>query len=258
MIHPTAVIASRARIGKDVEIGPYVVIEDHVVVGRGTVVHPFVHLLGHTTIGEHNTIRTGAVIGSPPQDLKYKNEESYVTIGDNNVIREYVTVNPGTAKGETTAIGDNNLIMANVHIAHNCVIGGHCIIDNVATLAGHVAIHDHAIIGGLAGIHQFCRVGKHAFIGGCSKIVKDILPFVIADGNPAVPHGINLIGLRRRGFPEETIRLIEQAYKILFRSGLNTSDAVKKLENLPPSPEIGDMLGFIKESQRGIARKERS
>ncbi|MCM8768216.1 MAG: acyl-ACP--UDP-N-acetylglucosamine O-acyltransferase [Candidatus Omnitrophica bacterium] len=254
-IHPTAIISSQAELDDEVEVGPFSVIEGPVKIGRGTKVGSHVHLLGYTTIGQYCRLFTGAVIGSIPQDLKYRGEETYLVVGDYNIIREYVTMNPGTAKGESTIVGSHNLFMANVHIAHNCVIGNQVIIANFGALAGHVVVEDYAIIGGLTGVHQFCRIGAHSITGGCSKITKDILPFVMADGHPAVPWGINKIGLKRRNFSPEKIDLLEKAYRILFRSGLNVSAAVEALGKFSESEEIRQIITFIRNSQRGIARE---
>ncbi|MFN4227441.1 MAG: acyl-ACP--UDP-N-acetylglucosamine O-acyltransferase [Candidatus Ratteibacteria bacterium] len=254
-IHPTAIITKEVEIGEDVEIGPYAIIEGNVKIGNNCKIGPFVHIQGYTEIGENTKIFTGAVIGSIPQDLKYKGEITYLKIGKNNIIREFVTINPGTSKGEETKIGDNNLIMAYCHIAHNCVIQNNVIIANYAGLAGHVVVEDYAIIGGLSGVHQFCKIGKHSIIGGTSKVTMDILPYVVADGHPARPYGINVIGLKRRNFPKEKIEILENAYKIIFRSGLNTSEALRKLEQMNSCQEIQDIIEFIKSSERGIARE---
>jgi UDP-N-acetylglucosamine acyltransferase len=256
MIHPTALISPKARVDNlDVEIGPYSVIEEDVSIRKGCKIGPYVHIQGHTEIGAGCSIFTGAVVGSIPQDLKYKGEKTYLKIGDNNTIREFVTINPGTSSGESTVIGSNNLIMAYAHIAHNCVIGDNVIIANAGTLAGHVTVEDFAVIGGLVGIHQFCRVGRHSIIGGCSKITKDIVPYVMADGHPAVPHGINKVGLKRRNFSAEKILLIEDAYRKLFRSGLTVEDAIKDIESMGESEEISHIVEFVNLSERGIARE---
>ncbi|MCM8772659.1 MAG: acyl-ACP--UDP-N-acetylglucosamine O-acyltransferase [Candidatus Omnitrophica bacterium] len=254
-IHPTAIISKEAEIGKDVEIGPYVVIEGKVKISNGCKIGPYVHLQGYTEIGENTKIFTGAVIGSIPQDLKYKGGVTYLKIGKNNIIREFVTINPGTFEGEETVIGDNNLLMAYSHIAHNCKIGNNVIIANYGGLAGHVIIEDFAVIGGFVGIHQFCRIGKHSMIGGCSKVTMDIIPYITADGHPARPYGVNVIGLKRRNFTKEKIEILHLAYKIIFKSGLNTEEALKKLEELNSYEEIRDIIQFIKTSERGIARE---
>ncbi|MCX8082412.1 MAG: acyl-ACP--UDP-N-acetylglucosamine O-acyltransferase [bacterium] len=255
-IHPTAIISPDVFIDPDesTEIGPYAIIEGNAIIHKGCKIGPYVHIQGYTEIGSGCRIFTGAIIGSMTQDLKYKGGKTYLKIGENNTIREFVTINTGTADGDTTTIGNNNLIMAYVHIAHNCVIGNNVIMANGSTLAGHVIIDDCAIIGGLVGIHQFCRVGSYAIIGGCSKITKDIIPFVIADGHPAVPCGINRVGLKRRNFPSEKIEHIEEIYKVLFRSGMNVSEAVAELEKMERTEEIAYVINFIKNSTRGIAK----
>lgn len=255
-IHPTAIISPDAFIEEDesIEIGPFTIIEANVVIHKGCRIGPYVHIQGYTEIGKGCRIFTGASIGSMTQDLKYKGGKTFLKIGENNTIREFVTINTGTSEGDTTIIGNNNLIMAYAHIAHNCVIGSNVIIANGGTLAGHVVIDDFAIIGGLVGIHQFCRIGSYSIIGGCSKVTKDIVPFVIADGHPAVPHGINRIGLKRRNFPPEKIAHIEDIYKVLFRSGLNISDAIAELERREKTEDISYVIDFIKSSRRGIAR----
>ncbi|MCM8804040.1 MAG: acyl-ACP--UDP-N-acetylglucosamine O-acyltransferase [Candidatus Omnitrophica bacterium] len=254
-IHPTAIITSEVEVGEDVEIGPYSIIEGNVKIGKNCKIGPYVHIQGHTEIDENTKIFTGAIIGSIPQDLKYKGEITYLKIGKNNIIREFVTINPGTSLGEETLIGDNNLIMAYAHIAHNCKIGNNVIIANAGTLAGHVIIEDYAVIGGLVGIHQFCRVGKHAIIGGCSKVTMDIIPYVMADGHPARPYGINIVGLKRRNFTREKIEILNKAYKIIFKSGMNTKEALEKLREINNCEEIKDIIEFIRLSQRGIAKE---
>jgi len=254
-IHPTAIISPEVEIGDNVEIGPYAIIEGKIKIGDNCKIFPFAHIQGYTEIGENTKIFTGAIIGSIPQDLKYKGDITYLKIGKNNTIREYVTINPGTSAGEETIIGDNNLIMAYAHIAHNCKVGNNVIIANSGTLAGHVEIDDYAIIGGLVGIHQFCRIGKHSIIGGCSKVIMDIIPYIMADGHPARPYGLNIIGLKRRNFSEEKIKILNEAYKIIFKSGLNTSQALKKLEEMNDCEEVKDIIEFIKSSKRGIAKE---
>lgn len=255
-IHPTAIISKNALIEEDdsIEIGPYAIIEENVAIRKGCKIGPNVHIHGYTDIGRGCKIFTGAVIGSTTQDLKYRGGKTYLKIGEENTIREFVTINTGTAEGDTTSIGNNNLIMAYVHIAHNCTIGNNVVMANASTLAGYVIVDDFAIIGGLVGIHQFCRVGSYSIIGGCSKITKDIIPFVVADGHPAIPYGINKIGLKRKNFSSEKIAHIEDIYKVLFRSGLNVSEAMKELENMQRTEEIAYLIDFIKSSKRGIAR----
>jgi UDP-N-acetylglucosamine acyltransferase len=253
-IHPTAVISPGAKIEEDVEIGPYAVIGSDVTIKKGTKIGPHVVIEGWTTIGEKCQIYTGAVIGSPTQDLKNEGKRSYVEIGDGNIIREYVTINRATRAEGITRIGNMNLLMTSVHIAHDCILGDGIIMGNLATLAGHVVVEDRAIIEGLTGVHQFIRIGSYAFIGGYSKVVKDISPYLKVAGQPTEVYGINTIGLERNGFTEETIKNIEKAYRILFRSRLNVTQALKRFEGKDLTPEARHMVEFIKNSTRGICR----
>lgn len=254
-IHPTAVVSEKATIAKDVKIGPYSFIGDNVEIGKGTEILNNVTIVGSTKIGQNNTIFSGAVIGSQPQDLKYKGERSFLKIGDNNTIREFTTINFGT-EGNSTKIGNNNLIMAYSHIAHDCSVGNNCIFANNATLAGHVTVEDDVIIGGLSAIHQFVRVGKFAIIGGCSKVVQDVPPFSTSDGHPAKVYGINYIGLKRAKTQKETLRQLRTAFKIMFHSGLAFPNAIDKINKVldKPKQEILYLISFIEESKRGIAR----
>lgn len=255
-IHSSAIVDPKAEIADDVEIGPYSIIDANVRIGRGTVVGPHVVIKGFTEIGERNRIFQFASIGEANQDLKYRGEETRLRIGNGNTIREYVTMQVGTVTGRSeTTIGDRNLFMVYSHIAHDCEIGNDCILANCATLAGHIRIDDGAIIGGLAGIHQFCRVGAMAIIGGCSKIVQDIPPYMMADGHPARVRGVNLEGLRRKEFSREAVKEIKAAYKILYHSRLNTAQALARLkEEYPASMCARAVIEFIEASQRGIAR----
>ena len=254
-IHPTAIVSKNARLSSGVEVGPYSVIEDNVKIGKGSVIGPHCLITGFTSIGAGCRIFKGAVLGSPPQDLKYKPCRSYVEIGDANTIREFVTVNPGTDEGTKTIIGNDNLIMAYSHIAHDCSIGSHCVLANAATLAGHVEIADRAVVGGLVAIHQFCRMGRLSIVGGCSKVVQDIPPFAMADGHPARVKGINLVGLRRAGIGRESIQMLKKAFKVLFFEShtlRRASELVK--EEFGSSPEIDHLLTFLASSSRGLAR----
>jgi UDP-N-acetylglucosamine acyltransferase len=253
-IHSTAIIYSGAKIESDVEIGPYSVIGSNVTIKKGTKIFSHVVIDGWTTIGERCQIYSSAVIGSPTQDLKNEGKRSYVEIGSGNIIREYVTVNRATLGDAVTRIGNMNLLMTGVHIAHDCVLGDGVIMGNLATLAGHVIVEDRAIIEGLTGVHQFTRIGRHAFIGGYSKVVKDVAPFVKVAGQPTKVYGINTLGLERSGFTAENIKNIEKAYRILFRSKLNVTQAVKKLEEEKLTSDIEHMVKFVKESTRGICR----
>ncbi|MCD6460775.1 acyl-ACP--UDP-N-acetylglucosamine O-acyltransferase [bacterium] len=255
-IHKTAVVHPNAQIGQGVEIGPYSIVGENVKIGKNTVISPHVVIEGWTEIGEGNKIFQFASIGAISQDLKYHGEQAYLKIGNNNTIREYVTMNIGTeGGGGITKIGDNNLFMVGSHIAHDCIFGNNIIVANLGTLAGHITVGDRAIIGGVVAIHQFCKIGEMAIIGGCSKVVQDIPPFMMADGHPALVRGINLIGLKRKGFDRETILRIKKAHKILFRSKMNTSKAVEDLKNeLGSYEEIKSIINFIELSSRGISK----
>jgi len=255
MIHPTAVIHSAARIGADCEIGPYCVIGEHVVLGEKCRLHSHVVINGHTELGRGNEIFPFASIGLKTQDLKWKGGTTYTRIGNSNTIRECVTINSATSDGETTEIGSNNHILAYCHVAHNVRIGDSVIMSNVATLAGHVIVEDHAVIGGLVAIHQFCRVGKMSMIGGCSKVVQDVPPFMLADGNPAETRTINKVGMERNGISEEAQAALKQAYKTLFREGLTISNALTRIEaELSTLPEIQHLVDFTRRSERGISK----
>jgi UDP-N-acetylglucosamine acyltransferase len=255
MIAPTAIVSKKAKLAPDVEIGPYAVIGDTVTIGSGTKVGAFCLIEGNTTIGKNCSIFTGAVLGSPPQDLKYKGEKSFLIVGDSNIIREYCTLNPGTGDEGRTVVGKNNLLMAYAHIAHDCVVGDECVIANNGTLAGHVTIEDKAVVGGLVAIHQFVHVGRLSIIGGCSKVVQDIPPYSTCDGHPARVYGLNLVGLRRGSFSKEAISALNAAYRILFSSGLSVKHALEKIEKeIKPIKEVSHLVDFIKKSERGIAR----
>lgn len=254
-IHPTAIVSQEVSLGEGVEVGPYTIIADNVSIGEGTSIGAHCIIERGTTIGRRCQIFTGAILGSLPQDLKYKGEASFLEIGDGNIIREYVTINPGTEKDSKTVVGSYNLIMAYSHIAHNCLIGDNCIVANAGTLAGYVTIEDRAVVGGLAAIHQFTRVGSLAIIGGCSKVVSDVPPYSTCDGHPARVYGLNLVGLRRQGIDGESIRQLSHAFKRLFNSGLSIRHALENLskENYT-SKEVSHLIEFIKGSKRGICR----
>lgn len=258
-IHPTAIVSKKARLATDSQVGPYTIIGDNVVIGSKTQVGAYCIIEGNTTIGKHCQVFTGAILGSRPQDLKYKGEKSFLEIGDNNIIREYSTFNPGTKENNKTIIGNNNLFMAYSHVAHDCIVGDNCIIANNGTLAGYVTIEDKAAIGGLVAIHQFVRVGSLSIIGGCSKVVQDIPPYSTCDGHPARIYGLNLIGLKRNGISPESIRQLNRAFKILFNAGLSMKHAIEKLEKeIKPSNEVLYLINFIKNSKRGITHSCRS
>lgn len=254
-IHPSAIISSKAKIESSVTVGPFSIISDKVIIGANTAIGAHCVIEGNTTIGSGCQIFTGAVIGSRPQDLKFKGEDVFLEIGNNNIIREYCTLNPGTGQDGKTIVGDNNLLMAYSHVAHDCRVGSGCILANNSTLAGHVTIEDKAVIGGIVAIHQFVRIGMLSIIGGCSKVVQDIPPFSTCDGHPARVYGLNLIGLRRKGVSGESIKQIDQAFKLIFNSGLSAKHAIEKVEKeLAKTEEIVYLVNFIKSSERGLAR----
>lgn len=254
-VHETAIIDPRAEVGERVAIGPYAIIGAHARIGDDTVIGSSVLVDGHTTIGAGNRIFHGASIGTPPQDLKYRGATSYVRIGDGNIIREFVTVNTATEEGESTVIGDDNLLMAYVHVAHNCQIRNNVILANAVNLGGHVTVDDYAIVGGVVPVHQFVSIGAHAFIGGGSRISKDVPPFIKVAGIPPRVGGINSIGLKRRNFTIEQRVLIKKAFCLLYRSDLNVTQAVELIEReLPDSPEIRMIVDFVRGSKRGITK----
>jgi UDP-N-acetylglucosamine acyltransferase len=254
-IHPAAVVSRKAKLGEGVSIGPYAVINDGVSVGPGTKVGAHALIEGNTTIGRNCEIFTGAVVGSRPQDLKYKGEKVFLDIGDSNIIREYCTLNPGTEEGGRTIVGSGNLFMAYSHIAHDCRVGNNCVFANNATLAGHVSVEDMAVIGGLVAIHQFVRVGSLSIIGGCSKVVQDIPPFSTCDGHPAQVYGLNLIGLRRHKISNEVIKELDRAYKILFNSGFTPKHALEEISKEKiKSKEVKYLIDFARNSQRGVSK----
>jgi len=254
-IHSSAIISSKAKIESSAAVGPYSIIGEKVSIGANTVIGAHCVIEGNTSIGNGCEIFTGAVIGSRPQDLKFKGEDVFLEIGNNNIIREYCTLNPGTGQGGRTIVGDSNLLMAYSHVAHDCRVGSGCVLANNSTLAGHVTIEDRAVIGGIVAIHQFVRVGMLSIIGGCSKVVQDIPPFSTCDGHPARVYGLNLIGLRRKGVSRESIKQIDQAFKLIFNSGLSAKHAVEKVEKeLAKTEEIIYLVNFIKSSERGLTR----
>ncbi|MFH0912686.1 MAG: acyl-ACP--UDP-N-acetylglucosamine O-acyltransferase [Candidatus Omnitrophota bacterium] len=255
MIHKTAIVSKKAKLADDIQVGPYTIIGDNVAIGQGTKVGAHCVIEGNSSIGKSCEIFTGAVIGSRPQDLKYKGEKSFLEIGDNNIIREYCTLNPATGEGSKTIVGDGNLLMAYSHIAHDCVVGNNCIIANGGTLAGHVTIEDKAVLGGLVAIHQFVRVGILSIIGGCSKVVQDIPPYSTCDGHPARVYGLNLIGLRRSGISKGAMAQLNHAFKILFNEGHSAKRALERVEQeVEPHQEVSYLINFVKNSQRGIVR----
>jgi UDP-N-acetylglucosamine acyltransferase len=256
VIDATAVIAPDAELAAGVTVGAYAVIGSGVRVGAGTVIGPHVVIKGPTTLGEGNRIFQFASIGDDPQDKKYGGEETRLVIGNGNTIREYCSINRGTAQDAgVTRVGDGNWLMAYTHIAHDCQIGNDVIMSNNATLAGHVHVEDHAILSGFAAVHQFCRIGAHSFIGGMAGITRDVLPFMLVAGQPPEPRGVNQEGLRRRGFTAEQIRNLKEAYRILYRSGLRLVDAREQLIELAAGqPEVQVIVDFLDRSERSILR----
>lgn len=255
MIHPTAVVHHKAEIGPECEIGPYCVIGEHVVLGPRCRLHSHVVIDGHTRLGQGNEIFPFASLGLQSQDLKWSGGLTRTEIGDHNTFRECVTVNSATEEGAVTVVGSRNHILAYSHVAHNVRLGNEIIMSNVATLAGHVVVEDFAVIGGLAAIHQFCRIGTMSIIGGCSKIVQDVAPYMLVDGNPGETRTINKVGMERNGVSDEAQAAIRQAFKILFRERLTIPNALARIEaELPPLPEVKHLVEFARSSQRGVTK----
>ncbi|MFO1477870.1 MAG: acyl-ACP--UDP-N-acetylglucosamine O-acyltransferase [Verrucomicrobiota bacterium] len=254
MIHPTAIVHPKAQVGPDCEIGPYCVIGEHVTLGAGCRLISHVVIDGHTTLGRNNRIYPFASVGLQTQDLKYKGGLTRLEIGDENTIRECVTIHSATSDGESTVIGSQNNILAGSHIGHNVVLGDRIIVS-MAALAGHVIVEDAALVGGLSAVHQFCRIGTMAMIAGCAKVVQDVPPYMLVDGNPAETRAVNKIGLERNGVTEDAQSALRQAHKILFRDGLTIPNALSKIESeLPPLPEVAHLVAFFRNSTRGVTR----
>ena len=252
-IHPTAIIAPSAVLGDGIEVGPFAYIGDNCVVGDGCVIAMRATLEQNVTLATGVRIGIGSVIGGDPQDLKYKGEQTTVDIGENTVIREYATINRGTTHSMKTTVGSGSFLMSYVHLAHDCQVGNGVIIGNGTQLAGHVSIDDRAIVSGLVAVHQFARIGKHSFVGGCSRVAKDVPPYLKAVGNPVKLYGLNSVGLQRSGFDEAIVRELKRAYRLVFRSELNVSQAMTRARaELQPLPEVTAFLTFIEESERGI------
>ena len=252
-IHPTAIVAPTAVLGDRVEVGPYAYIGDNCVVGDGCVIAMRATLERNVTLAAGVKIGIGSVIGGDPQDLKYKGEHTTVEIGENSVVREYATINRGTTHSMKTTVGSGSFLMSYVHLAHDCQIGNGVIIGNATQLAGHVSIDDRAIVSGLVAVHQFARIGRHSFVGGCSRVAKDVPPYLKAVGNPVKLYGLNSVGLQRSGFDEAVVRELKRAYRLVFRSELNVSQAMARARaELQPLPEVTAFLTFIEESERGI------
>lgn len=255
-VHPTAIVDPRAELDHDVKVGPYCVVGAGVNIGNGSMLQSHVVVQGRTTLGEGNVIFPFASVGSAPQDLKYKGEPSELIIGNRNTIREYVSLNPGTSGGGmVTRVGDQNLLMMYCHIAHDCIVGNRNVVANGATLGGHVVIEDNVIVGGLVGIHQFVRIGTGAILGAGSMVSMDVPPYCNATGDRAELRGLNLEGLKRRGFDQATISAIRKAYRIAFQSKLRIDEALNKIrQDIPAIPEVAKFVAFIAESRRGVCR----
>ncbi len=257
MIHPTAIIAPGAQLDSSVRVGPFAVIGEHVSIGPGTTVGPHAVIEGRTEIGSDNQIFQFSSVGAIPQDLKFHGEDSTLKIGDRNKIREFVTIHLGTADGGgVTNVGNDNLFMAYSHVAHDCIVKDHVILANCATLAGHVEIDDYAILGGLSAVHQFARVGCHVMASGGSMIAQDVAPYSIVQGDRATTVGLNLTGLKRRGYTKEALANIKQMYKLVFRSNLKLEEAIEKIQQDfdGAAPEVAIYLSFLQKSERGLAR----
>ena len=252
-IHPTALISRHAEVASDVEVGAFAIIGDNCTVPAGCIIAPRATLERNVTLGPNVQVGMGTILGGPPQDLKFAGEETTVEIGEGTVVREYTTINRGTSQSFKTTVGRNCLLMSYVHLAHDCHIGNNVILSNVAQLAGHVTVEDRAIVSGLCAVHQFVRIGRHSFIGGCSRVSKDIPPFLKAVGNPVRLYGLNSVGLQRSGMDEATIRELKRAYRLLFRSDLNVTQAIQRVQNeIEGLPEVRELIRFVEESERGV------
>ncbi|MFN3652871.1 MAG: acyl-ACP--UDP-N-acetylglucosamine O-acyltransferase [Armatimonadota bacterium] len=256
-IHPTAVVDPGAEIADDVVIGPYCVIGRHARIGRGTRLESHVSVEQHTTIGEDCQVRQGAVLGGPPQDHKYRGERTFVQIGNRNIIREFVTIHRATGEGEATRIGDDNMIMAYCHIGHNCWLGNGIMMANSVGISGHCVIEDRVVFGGIVGLHQFVRIGKFAMIGGMSKVVRDVPPFMMADGRPTQLVGLNVLGLRRSGMPPRVRAGLKQAFRLLYQSNLNLTQGIEAAYNeVEPSEERDYLLEFLTNIRHGYGGRQ--
>jgi UDP-N-acetylglucosamine acyltransferase len=254
-IHSTAIVEPGAQLGENVSVGAYAFVGAEVILGdRCTLAH-HASVTGKSTIGSDNHFFPFVSIGEISQDLKYQDEPTYLEVGAHNTFREYMTINRGTAPGAKTIVGSHNHFLAYTHIAHDCTIGSHIVFSNAATMGGHVTVEDHVTVGGFGAVHQFCRLGQHSMVGGCSKIVQDVPPFFVADGNPAAIRGINIIGLRRRQFAHGTVQDLRKAYRLLYDATFNTSQAMEQIQQtLPALPELQALIKFVRESERGIIR----
>jgi UDP-N-acetylglucosamine acyltransferase len=257
MIHPTAIVSPLASLGRDVRIGPYCIVGANVELGEGCALHSHVVIEGCSKIGKHNEFFPFAAVGGKTQDLKYVAEPTYLEVGDRNVFRENVTIHRGTREDLPTRIGSDNLFLCYSHVAHDCQLGNHIILSNSVGLAGHIVVEDHAILSGLSAVHQFCRIGMHAIVGGLAKVVQDVPPFMIVDGNPASTRGMNLVGMQRRGFAEDDIKAVKSAYKKLFLKkdgNLATALSSLKATHAADTPQVAHLIHFIEGSQRGVTR----
>lgn len=253
LIHPTALISSTAQIGADVTVGPYAIVGDECEVGDGCEIAARVTLERYVTLGRDVKIGVGSVLGGDPQDLKFTGERTTVEIGDGTVIREYCTINRGTSQSYKTTVGKGSFIMSYVHLAHDCHVGDGVVLANMVQLAGHVTVEDRVILSGVTAVHQFTRIGRNAIVGGCSRVSKDVPPFVKAVGNPMKLYGLNTVGLQRNGFPPDTIRALKRAYMLLFRSELNIGQAIERIGlEVEPLPEVKQLVEFVEASQRGV------
>ena len=254
-IHPTAIVDPGAQLGEGVTVGPYSIIDADVVIGDGTSIGAHCVITGHTTLGRKNRVFTGAVVGSEPQDVKYHGEETFLEIGDENIIREYATLNPGTGEGSKTVIGNDNWLMIQSHVGHNCVIGNHVKLANGVMLGGHAIIEDYATVGGGTPVHQFVRVGRHSMVGGGLRVSQDVAPYMMAGDDPLRICGLNQVGLERKGFSPENIEILKKAYKVVFRQNLTKQEALQALSNdFPATDEIKNLIEFLNSSTRGIVR----
>jgi len=254
-IHPTAIVSKKAQLGSNVKVGPYSIIEDDVIIGDGSKIESSVVIADGARLGKNVQVSPGAVIATEPQDLKFGGEETWVQIGDGTVIREFATINRGTSAHGTTTLGKNCLVMSYAHVAHDCIIGDNVIMANSVNLAGHVEIGDFAILGGVLPVHQFVKIGAHSMIGGGFRVQQDICPYSLVGGYPLKVVGINSVGIKRRGFSQETVHTLEQVFKTLFFSNLNTTQAADRIKSdFDSTPEIKEILAFINRSNRGIVK----
>jgi len=253
-IHPSAIVSSSAEIGDGVEIGPFAIVGDECVIGNGCVISARASLERYVILGRNVKIGVGSVLGSDPQDLKFKGERTTVEIGDNTVVREYSTINRGTSQSFKTSVGPNSFVMSYVHLAHDCHVGEGVVLANMVQLAGHVTVEDRVILSGVTAVHQFTRIGRNSIVGGCSRVSKDVPPFVKAVGNPMKLYGLNSVGLRRNGFSPDTILELKRAYRLLFRSELNLAQAIERVTaEVEQIPEVKQLVQFVESSQRGVA-----